>query len=93
MSNPPVVLAAGWLERGIHVITPNKKAGSGPIADYEVLQSLGKHGSSHFFYETTVGANWTPHANLTIRPEVRHEWVPAADNTETIIGADAIFTF
>ena len=47
---------AGWLERGIHVITPNKKAGSGPIADYEVLQTNGKHGSSHFFYETTVGA-------------------------------------
>ena len=47
---------AGWLERGIHVITPNKKAGSGPIAAYEVLQSLGKHGGSHFFYETTVGA-------------------------------------
>jgi bifunctional aspartokinase / homoserine dehydrogenase 1 len=47
---------AGWLDRGIHVITPNKKAGSGAISDYEVLQSLGKHGSSHFFYETTVGA-------------------------------------
>ena len=47
---------AGWLERGIHVITPNKKAGSGPIAEYEVLQAKGKHGSSHFFYETTVGA-------------------------------------
>jgi aspartokinase/homoserine dehydrogenase 1 len=47
---------ADWLERGIHVITPNKKAGSGPIADYEVLRALGKHGSSHFFYETTVGA-------------------------------------
>ena len=30
---------AGWLERGIHVITPNKKASSGPIAAYEVLQS------------------------------------------------------
>ena len=47
---------AGWLERGIHVITPNKKAGSGPLADFEILRSLGKHGSSHFFYETTVGA-------------------------------------
>ncbi len=47
---------ATWLERGIHVITPNKKAGSGPIADYELLQAKGKHGSSHFFYETTVGA-------------------------------------
>ncbi|MDH3613038.1 MAG: bifunctional aspartate kinase/homoserine dehydrogenase I [Gammaproteobacteria bacterium] len=47
---------ADWLQRGIHVITPNKKAGSGPIADYEVVQANGKHGSSHFFYETTVGA-------------------------------------
>ena len=47
---------AGWLERGIHVITPNKKAGSGPLAEYERIRSLGAHGSSHFFYETTVGA-------------------------------------
>jgi len=47
---------ADWLERGIHVITPNKKAGSGPMADYDVLRAKGKHGSSHFFYETTVGA-------------------------------------
>jgi aspartokinase/homoserine dehydrogenase 1 len=47
---------AGWLEHGIHVITPNKKAGSGPIAEFRELRALGKHGSSHFFYETTVGA-------------------------------------
>jgi len=47
---------AGWLERGIHVITPNKKAGSGPIAYYDQIKSLGKHANSHFFYETTVGA-------------------------------------
>jgi len=47
---------AGWLERGIHVITPNKKAGSGPIEDYSVIREKGRHGGSHFFYETTVGA-------------------------------------
>ena len=47
---------AGWLERGIHVITPNKKAGSGPFESYSVLRAQGKHGGSHFFYETTVGA-------------------------------------
>ena len=47
---------AGWLGRGIHVITPNKRACSGPIAAYETLQSLTERGSSHFFYETTVGA-------------------------------------
>jgi aspartokinase/homoserine dehydrogenase 1 len=47
---------AGWLERGIHVITPNKKAGSGPFDAYSVIREKGKHGGSHFFYETTVGA-------------------------------------
>ncbi len=49
-------LYAGWLERGIHVITPNKKAFSGAISDYRKLKQTAEHGSSHFFYETTVGA-------------------------------------
>ncbi|MDP1828298.1 MAG: bifunctional aspartate kinase/homoserine dehydrogenase I [Archangium sp.] len=43
---------AGWLERGIHVITPNKSAGSGPWARYEAI----KKKSGHFRYESTVGA-------------------------------------
>jgi aspartokinase/homoserine dehydrogenase 1 len=47
---------SGWLERGIHVITPNKKAFSGAYADYQALQSAADKGSSHYFYETTVGA-------------------------------------
>jgi len=45
-----------WLSRGIHVITPNKKAFSGRYADYEALLSAGAEGRSHYFYETTVGA-------------------------------------
>jgi len=47
---------AGWLERGIHVITPNKKAFSGSYAAYRSLQESADKGSSHYFYETTVGA-------------------------------------
>jgi aspartokinase/homoserine dehydrogenase 1 len=47
---------AGWLERGIHVITPNKKAFSSAYTDYEALQVAADEGSSHYFYETTVGA-------------------------------------
>ena len=47
---------AGWLERGIHVITPNKKAFSGPIDDYNAMRDSAARGSSHYFYETTVGA-------------------------------------
>jgi aspartokinase/homoserine dehydrogenase 1 len=45
-----------WLSRGIHVITPNKKAFSGPIESYRSLQAAANEGSAHYFYETTVGA-------------------------------------
>jgi bifunctional aspartokinase / homoserine dehydrogenase 1 len=47
---------ADWLAHGIHVITPNKKAFSGPIGEYKALQDAATVGSSHYFYETTVGA-------------------------------------
>ncbi len=26
------------------------------------------------FYALTAGLNWTPHANVTVRPEVRYDW-------------------
>ena len=47
---------AEWLARGIHVITPNKKAFSSFYGDYQALQDAADEGSSHYFYETTVGA-------------------------------------
>ena len=47
---------AGWLERGIHIITPNKRACSGPIAAYKELQSKTALDRAYFLYETTVGA-------------------------------------
>lgn len=47
---------ADWLSRGIHVITPNKKAFSNAYSDYKALQRAADEGSSHYFYETTVGA-------------------------------------
>ncbi|HEX4735985.1 MAG TPA: bifunctional aspartate kinase/homoserine dehydrogenase I [Allosphingosinicella sp.] len=45
-----------WLDRGIHVVTPNKKAGSADYAFYEALRQASRKGSAHFLYETTVGA-------------------------------------
>lgn len=45
-----------WLEQGIHVITPNKKAHSGSIEQYEALQSNSLRGDAQFLYEATVGA-------------------------------------
>ena len=47
---------AGWLQRGIHVITPNKKAFSGSQRYYRELREHAEHGSAHYLYETTVGA-------------------------------------
>jgi len=47
---------ADWLARGIHVITPNKKAFSSDFTYYSELQAAADKGSSHYFYETTVGA-------------------------------------
>ena len=46
---------AGWLARGIHLITPNKKAFSGSQSYYESIRSAAAEGGSHYFYETTVG--------------------------------------
>jgi len=46
----------GWLNRGIHVITPNKKANSGDLAQHKKLMALKKEKHTHYFYEATVGA-------------------------------------
>ncbi|MCC6333505.1 MAG: bifunctional aspartate kinase/homoserine dehydrogenase I [Myxococcales bacterium] len=43
----------GWLAKGIHVVTPNKHAGSGPWARYAALKAQPR---ARFLYESTVGA-------------------------------------
>ena len=45
-----------WLERGIHVITPNKKAFSADPEYYASLRQSAGRGNAHCLYETTVGA-------------------------------------
>jgi aspartokinase/homoserine dehydrogenase 1 len=45
-----------WLAAGIHVVTPNKKAGSGPDASVRDLHAARRAGGTHFLYEATVGA-------------------------------------
>jgi aspartokinase/homoserine dehydrogenase 1 len=44
------------LARGIHVVTPNKKAGAGPIERYREIQRLVRASRRQFLYEATVGA-------------------------------------
>lgn len=45
-----------WLKRGIHIITPNKKANSGPMKYYNAMRVAQRRNNSHFFYEANVGA-------------------------------------
>lgn len=49
-------LYAAWLDRGIHVITPNKRAGAGPLARYRAIKERAEARRTRFFYEATVGA-------------------------------------
>jgi hypothetical protein len=41
----------------------------------------------------TFGVNYRPHPNLVFRPEIKHEWVPAADVEQTIFGVDMVLTY
>lgn len=45
---------AGWLGRGIHVVTPSKHAGSGPLERYEAIRAAATR--ARFLAESTVGA-------------------------------------
>ncbi len=44
------------IERGFHIVTPNKKASSGPYDYYESLLDASYRTGKKFLYETTVGA-------------------------------------
>ncbi len=44
-------------------------------------------------YEATFGINIKPDANVTVRPEVRHDWNPALHQNFTTFATDVIVTF
>ena len=45
-----------WLGRGIHVITPNKRANASDMEYYRRLRRSNRAVGAHYLYETTVGA-------------------------------------
>jgi aspartokinase/homoserine dehydrogenase 1 len=45
-----------FIEKGLHVITPNKKSNSGPLDRYHALKKLVRDHHRHYLYETTVCA-------------------------------------
>lgn len=68
-----------WLRRGIHVITPNKRANTLELDYYDQLRKLGRGAGAHFLYETTVGAG------LPIIQTLR-ELIATGDEVERIEG-------
>jgi homoserine dehydrogenase len=46
---------AAWLRNGIHIVTPNKHAGSGPMDRWAAIRAAQSHGA-RFRQEATVGA-------------------------------------
>ena len=57
-SSSPIVAArySAWLAAGIHIVTPNKKANSGALRDYQAIKDARRVAGSHYLYEATVGA-------------------------------------
>ncbi len=44
-------LYESWMRQGLHVITPNKRLGAGPLARYKAVQELRRSQLVHFFAE------------------------------------------
>jgi len=47
---------AEWFARGVHIVTPNKKANSGELAFYRKLKEARRASGARYLYEATVGA-------------------------------------
>src|SRR5690606_15384122 len=45
-----------WLAAGIHIITPNKRAGAGDAQRYAAIRQAQETSGARFRYEATVGA-------------------------------------
>ena len=45
-----------WFELGMHVVTANKKAQSGPLSYYDEMRNSRRSNQTHFLYETSCGA-------------------------------------
>ena len=57
-------------------------------------------GNDSDVYALTLGANYKPHANVTIRPEIRWDWdddqvvgLEDGDDDQTTFGIDSVITF
>jgi aspartokinase/homoserine dehydrogenase 1 len=71
-----------WLAAGIHVITPNKQAGAGPLERYDAIRAACTRTGARFRYEATVGAG------LPVISTLRD----LLDTGDALIAIDGIFS-
>mmetsp|Transcript_41448 Transcript_41448/g.48329 ORF Transcript_41448/g.48329 Transcript_41448/m.48329 type:complete len:411 (+) Transcript_41448:33-1265(+) len=71
---------SGWLAKGVHVVTPNKKVGSGDVKRYQECRDAMAATGAQWGDETTVGAG------LPILRTLRTDLLATGDRIETIEG-------
>lgn len=79
-AEPVSEMYATWLKKGVHVVTPNKKVGSGPMARYKECMDNAKASGSLWGYETTVGAG------LPIIGTLKKDLLQTGDKVEKVEG-------
>lgn len=50
-SEEPPARYLEWMQRGIHIVTPNKMMGSGPLAQYQAVRRLTRSSYAQWYYE------------------------------------------
>ena len=70
---------ADWLAQGIHVVTPNKQAGAGPLVRYQAIREARSRSGARFRYEATVGAG------LPVIQTLR-DLIDTGDNLQSVEG-------
>ena len=52
-SDGPPAEYLDWMKKGLNIVTPNKKLGSGPLQQYLAVRNLQRTSYVHFFYEVS----------------------------------------
>lgn len=53
-SEVPATRYLEWMQKGLHIITPNKKLNSGPLQQYLALRQFQRESYIHYFYEARM---------------------------------------
>ncbi|CAL8471282.1 g10824 [Coccomyxa elongata] len=81
-SEVPATRYLEWMQKGLHIITPNKKLNSGPLQQYLALRQFQRESYIHYFYEATVGAG------LPVIATLRH----LVETGDKILRVEGIFS-